>query len=59
MTLLLAICWIILLAPLAIVLAFLGKHKEFWKWLGIVLLMLIFIGAAFVAFCVIMLAGAV
>lgn len=59
MTLLLLICWIIFLAPLAIVLVFLGRYKEFWQWLGIVLGMLLLAGAAFVAFVLIMLAGAV
>lgn len=59
MTLLLLICWIIFLAPLAIVLVFLGRHKEFWQWLGLVLGMLLLVGAAFVAFVLIMLAGAV
>lgn len=59
MTFIIFICWIVCLVPLAIVLVLLGRYKEFWQWLGIVLGMLLLVGAAFVAFVLIMLAGAV
>jgi len=51
--------FIVFLAPFIAVLCYLGRHKEFWQWLGIVLGMLLLVGAAFVAFVLIMLAGVV
>nr|DAH80911.1 MAG TPA: hypothetical protein [Caudoviricetes sp.] len=53
MALLILICWIIFLAPLAIVLVFLGRYKEFWQWLGLTICILAVVGISFIAFIII------